>query len=174
MRKVVLILLCIALFSFCPSEHDYPLIDSITTGQVLNDVKRIFNPSKHEDTHNFDEDDSGYQVTLTKFIESATQTFLQITTKNEAGLKGEVLESPLKDQQNLDLSLPLESVSNEQLSGMDADHEKRLPDLFSPVESKEKASRASIGGRLLMDENNPNYTMDAVLGAEVSLELKTH
>ena len=174
MRKVILLLMCIALFSFCPSEHDYPLIDLITTSKVLNDVKNLFADSKDEDESHPDDENTGYRVTLAKFIEKASETFRGITSNSEIPQQGVVLESPLKDQQSLDLSLPLDDQLDDQLSAMDSEHKTRLPDLFSPLETKEKTSRASIGGRLLMDENNPNYTMDAVLGAEVSLELKTH
>jgi len=175
MRKVVLLLMCIALFSFCPSEHDYPLIDLITTSKVLDDVKNLFGDTKDEDDESHADDEStGYRVTLAKFIEKASNTFRGITSKSETQQQGEVLQSPLKDQQSLDLSLPLDDHQDDQLSDMNGEHKARLPDLFSPLEIKEKTSRASIGGRLLMDENNPNYTMDAVLGAEVSLELKTH
>jgi hypothetical protein len=174
MRKVVLLLMCIALFSFCPSEHDYPLIDLITTSKVLDDVKNLFGDTRDEEQNHADDESSGYRVTLAKFIEEASKTFRDITSKDETHQQGEILESPLKDQQSLDLSLPLDDHQDDQLSDMNGEHKARLPDLFSPLEIKEKTSRASIGGRLLMDENNPNYTMDAVLGAEVSLELKTH
>jgi hypothetical protein len=182
MRKLVLLLLCIALFSYCPTEKNYPLIDLITTNQVMDDVKQLFQRDKHDELSHDHDGDS--QNSIAKLFDKATQSFTDnISEPIRQALQGDI--DPVeekKEQQVLDLSLPdldegdFSSDFNPQLGSIAEQHENSLPDLFSAPDKSNKAndSRASIGGRLLIDEQNPNYTMDSVLGAEVSLELKTH
>lgn len=180
MRKFVLLLLCIALFSYCPTEKNYPLIDLITTNQVMEDVKQLFQRDSNDTSHDHDGDN---QHSIAKLFDKASQSFSEnISEPIRQALQGEVEPVAQKDQQALDLSLPelddndFESGTNANFDSLADQQENTLPDLFSaPKEDAQtNGSRASIGGRLLMDEQNPNYTMDAVLGAEVSLELKTH
>lgn len=178
MRKLVLLLLCIALFSYCPKEKNYPLIDLITTNQVLDDVKALFLTDQHDDAHH--DGDSREEHTLVGFFDRASEVFSDnISEPLRQALQGEMDVVELKEQQALDLSLPElndQDFDEDFNSNLDGQQENALPDLFSirQKDSTSKDSRASIGGRLLIDEQNPNYTMDAVLGAEVSLELKTH
>jgi len=177
MRKLVLLLLCIALFSYCPKENNYPLIDLITTNTVLEDVKRLFQPGKHDDMEHSDVSAPSNENAIAKLFNKATEAFTdKISDPFREALKGEVDPVEEKGQQSLDLSLPelVEEPFEIDSSSLVSEPESTLPDLFATPESKEKDSRASIGGRLLMDDQNPNYSMDAVLGAEVSLELKTH
>jgi hypothetical protein len=177
MRKLVLLLLCIALFSFCPSEQDYPLIDLISTNKVLDSYKELVNRPEHGDANHPNKPHPDDQGTFARLLAKATKVFKStINVPSDEPLLGDETESPIVEQQNLDLSLPeLNEPSFDTLTGPLEKHaENTLPDLFNPNEVEEKPSRASLGGRLLMDEDNPNYTMDAVLGAEVSLEFKTH
>ncbi len=180
MRKLVLLLLCIALFSYCPKENNYPLIDLITTNQVLDDVKQLFQTDHDEANHAAM---SKEEHSLAGLINRATNAFNDnISEPLRQVLQGESDAVEPKDQQALDLSLPELSDNefgndfNGELEVFAGQQENTLPDLFSAPKntSNSKGSRASIGGRLLLDEQNPNYTMDSVLGAEVSLELKTH
>ena len=177
MRKLVLLLLCVALFSFCPSEKDYPLIDLITTNKVLEDVKRLFEGESDEELSDSGETHSHQQSSIARLFNKATEAFSnKISEPIKEALQGSSDEPEVKGQQSLDLSLPVYSYEafDPTIDSLNDEPENTLPDLFALPETKKKDSRTSIGGRLLMDEQNPNYTMDAVLGAEVSLELKTH
>ena len=82
----------------------------------------------------------------------------------------------------LDLSLPDQGqfhdddaveIENSDLSDS-GENAPLLPDMFKHQVAEEKPSSASIGGRLVLDEAVEEYTMDAVLGAEVTLEVKTN
>ena len=72
----------------------------------------------------------------------------------------------------LDLTIP-----DQQLSVDEQEHHAEgalLPDLFSQQgNSASQQSRTSVGGRLVLDENNPDYSMEAVKGAEVTVEVLT-
>ncbi len=174
MRKLVLIILCVALFSFCPIEKDYPLIDLITTNKVLQDVKHFFSFAEDDEANG---SDSIPELTssIVKLFDKATEAFSAKFGDPALDVEGDD-QPDNKGRQSLDLSLPHmdAGVFDPNISISDSEQDNRLPDLFASPEKKEKDARASIGGRLLMDEDNPNYTMDAVLGAELSLELKTH
>lgn len=172
MRKFVLLLLCIALYSLCFWKGDYPSIDLIAMRKVIESYKGLVNsPGDGKLTHR--EDQGAFAHLLVQAAEAFKST---LNEANDESLQGNEAEAAITEQQSLDLSLPeldegAFDVLNEPLEKY---AENSLPDLFGSNEIEEKPARASFAGRLLMDDNNPNYTMDAVLGLEVSLEFKTH
>lgn len=164
--------MCLAVFSYFLGQYIYPRIDLNETGTEL----------KGSDLNGSDSERSLFNSTSIKNalnrepVESDETSFESTLIENDGGAST-FEDKPL----NLDLSLPYDGLDPFEDTDAPAaqlsrnKYDNTLPDLFSdPIESNNKDSRTSIGGRLLLDEDNPNYTMDAVLGAEVSVELKTH
>lgn len=200
MPKLVWLLLVIALLSFCPSEKDYPLIDLVTTNQVLEDVKRLIGSNQHEEMSHADEGQAE-QPSMAAMFDKATAVFrnrdANSGTNNDPQAEEnlpqdshqsthqstddepvtDVVDTVLKDDDselNATLNLTIPDLADDGAhKRFNIEYRNTLPDLFTLPESKKKSERTSFGGRLLLDEQNPNYTMDAVLGAELSLELKT-
>lgn len=72
----------------------------------------------------------------------------------------------------LDLSIP-EQNNDHLLDGEDLSTDL-LPDLFSGVEKAgPEAGRTSFGGRLVLDEETEEYSMESVRGAELTVEVLT-
>lgn len=73
----------------------------------------------------------------------------------------------------LDLTIPDQELDTE--APEQGQSTTLLPDLFSQQAGPDASStsRTSVGGRLVLDEDNPDYSMEAVRGAEVTLEVLT-
>lgn len=72
----------------------------------------------------------------------------------------------------LDLTVPAE-VGEQAAPEWTMSEHRRLPDLFASDDSGRKAARRlSIGARLLLEEDEPDYR-EAVEGGEIHVKLKT-
>lgn len=175
MRKLVLLLLCITLLSYCPEENGDRSYVRIPMKTVLKDVDLRPQFKASDDIEYLKRPEFSHENVNTHLFTKATEAFtIKISDPFRQILKGVIADE--KEKKALDLSLPaleddlLEADAMRLLS----ESNSTLPDLFATPDNKKESPRASIGGRLLMDEQNPTYTMDGVLGAEVSLELKVH
>jgi len=120
-----------------------------------------------------DSDRSNQVLTPSQDESAKEREFKNKDAAEDAALEG---AAPLQQKRSmpLDLTIPDQVITeqNEHLqSGAAA---TLLPDLFSPKgASQSQQNRTSVGGRLVLDEDNPDYSMEAVKGAEVTLEVLT-
>jgi len=99
-------------------------------------------------------------------------------SKNKDAAEDAALEAAATLQQKR--SMPLDPTIPDQVIIEQNEHHQSgaadalLPDLFSQKGANQsQQSRTSVGGRLVLDEDNPDYSMEAVKGAEVTLEVLT-
>jgi len=99
-------------------------------------------------------------------------------SKNKDAAEDAALEgaAPLQQKRSvpLDLTIPDQVITEQNEHQQSGAADALLPDLFSQKgSSQSQQSRTSVGGRLVLDEDNPDYSMQAVKGAEVTLEVLT-
>jgi len=121
--------------------------------------------------------------TLTSIKEKLDETIQQHIDKPEGPIpesdvvapepKAASLE-PLQAIRTMPLDLSIPEQNNEHLPMGEGFSAELLPDLFSDAEKTEQeAGKTSFGGRLVLDEDSEEYSMDSVRGAELTLEVLT-